>query len=301
MTERAPALLAAAVCLAGALGACGSEPAEPVARLTVAPAEVELPYPESAVLSAVWEMTAPLDDGTAGAAEGRPWVFVHLLDEAGAVVRTFDHELPFPWRPGGTERVPVELWQSALAPPLPAGDYRLTFGLYNPEDGRRFGLETGAAEVAAGEHEVARVRVPPPGAGPELAFDGGWWPVQEGSDRQVLARRWLQREGTIGISNLSESVVLGLGLLFPEADEGTRRVLAEGAERALLRVSSLCAPEEAVLDTPGHHRIELPLEPPEDGLCTVRLEPTFVLVDLEAMASRSVSLERLTLTSAPRH
>ncbi|HEX6200848.1 MAG TPA: hypothetical protein VF150_11320, partial [Thermoanaerobaculia bacterium] len=181
MSGRALALPAAVLCLAGALGACGSEPAEPVARLTVAPAEVELRYPESAALSAAWEMTAPLEDGGAGAAAERPWVFAHLLDDAGAVVRTFDHELPVPWRPGETRSAPIELWQSALAPPLPAGSYRLTLGLYSPEDGRRFPLVTEAPEVKSGEYQVARVRVPPPEAGPELAFTGGWWPAQEGA------------------------------------------------------------------------------------------------------------------------
>ena len=297
MTARAPALLAAVLCLGGVLGACGSEPAEPVARLSVSPAEVELPYPQSAALSAAWEMTAPLDGG--GSA-GRPWVFIHLLDGSGAVARTFDHELPFPWRPEETRSAPVELWQSALAPPLPAGEYRLTLGLYDPATGDRWALETGAPEVARGEYEVARVRVPPPGPVPELDFAGGWWAPQEGGDRQVLARRWLQREGTLGIAGLAEPVALVLGLYVPAAGEGTRQVLAEGAEEARVRVSSPCAPEEAVVEAPGYHRVELPLEPPPDGRCTVRLEATFVLVDLEAMASRSVSLERLSWTPAAR-
>jgi len=285
--------------LVAALGGCGSEPPDPVARVRVSPAEVELPYPASAVLSAELEMKEPLAGDTAGAA-GHPWVFVHLLDDAGAVARTFDHELPFPWRPGETRSAPVELWQSALAPPLPAGEYRLTLGLYHPGTGERWSLETGSPEVAAGEYQVAGVRMPPPDAAPELDFAGGWWPAQEGADRQVLARRWVQREGTLGLSGLAEPVNLVLGLYVPEAGEGVRQVLTEGAEAARVRVSSPCSAEEAVVDAPGYHRVELPLEVPPDGRCTVRLEATFVLVDLEAMASRSVSLERLSVTHAAR-
>lgn len=302
MSRRPPGRLAGVLCLVAALGGCGSEPADPVARLHVSPAEVELPYPGGATLEAEWEMAAPLDPGSGGGGAGaeRPWVFVHLLDESGAVVRTFDHELPFPWRPGETRSAPVELWQSALAPPLPAGEYRLTLGLYDPGTGDRWFLETGGPEAGTGEYPVAAVRVPPLGAVPELDFAGSWWPAQEGGDRQVLARRWLQREGTLGVSGLAEPVALVLGLYVPEAGAGTRQVLAEGAEAARLRVSSPCSAEEAVVDAPGHHRVELPLEAPPDGRCTVRLEATFVLVDLEAMASRSVSLERVSMTPAAR-
>lgn len=291
MSDRLRKLLAGGLWLAGVLAGCGSEPTEPVARLSVSPAEVELGYPESATLSAEWEMTAPLSADP-------PWVFVHLLDESGAVVRTFDDELPFPWRPGETGHAPIELWQSALAPALPAGGYRVTVGLYSPRTGRRWALETEAPEAAAGEYEVAEVQALAPTSGIAVAFDGSWWPPQEGSDRQVLARRWLQREGTVEISGLSDPVVLVLGLFLPKAEEGARLVLVEGAERARVQISSPCARREETLEAPGHHRVELALAAPEDGRCTVRLEATFVLMDLEAMASRSVSVERLTV-SAP--
>lgn len=292
----------ALLCSAGTVSGCGGEPPRPVGRLGVSPAGVELGYPGSATLSAEWAMKEPLsgEPGDARTGTEAPWVFVHLLDESGAVVRTFDHELPFPWRPGESRSAPIELWQSALAPPLPAGDYRLTLGLYGPRDGRRWALETEAPEAAAGEYEVAAVRVLPPSSGIALGFEGSWWPAQEGSDRQVLARRWLQREGTIEVSGLSEPALFELGLLFPEAGEGARLVLVEGAEGARLRISSACAPGEVTLETPGRHRVELALEAPADGRCTVRFEATFVLVDLEALASRSVSLERLTVSPASR-
>jgi hypothetical protein len=95
-------------------------------------------------------------------------------------------------------------------------------------------------------------------------------------------------------------MLLELGLLVPEVEEGARLVLAEGAEGARLRIYSPCAPGELTLETPGHHRVELALEAPEAGRCTVRFSATFVLLDLEAMASRSVSVERLTLSPPAR-
>jgi hypothetical protein len=300
VSDRLPTLLAGGLWLAAALTGCGSEPPAPVARLTVSPAEVELAYPGSAILSAEWEMTAPLSGEPAGATAGAeaPWVFVHLLDDSGAVVRTFDHQLPFPWRRGESRPAPLELWQSALAPPLPAGDYAITVGLYRPRDGRRWTLETEAPEAGAAEYRVAEVRVLPPSSGIEVAFDGSWWPAQEGSDRQVMARRWLQRAGAVEITGLSQAVLLELGLLLPEAGDGERLVLVDGAELSRLRISSPCAAREESLETPGHHRVELALEAPEEGRCTVRLEPSFVLVDLETLASRSVALERLSMSPA---
>jgi hypothetical protein len=289
MSDRLPGLLAAGLWLTGVLAGCGSEPTEPVARLSVSPAEVELGYPESVTLSAEWEMTGPLSADA-------PWVFVHLLDESGAVVRTFDHELPFPWRPGETRRAPIEFWQSALAPALPAGAYQLTLGLYGPRDGRRWTLETEATAAAGGEYEVAEVRVLAPTSGIELAFDDSWWPAQEGSDLQVLARRWLRQDGSLVLAGLQDAARLELGLRIPEPGKGERQVLQEGAVGARLRVSSPCTKEGAVIGGAGDHEVVLDLRPAADGRCVVRFEPSAVVVDLDSLASRSVALERLTVS-----
>lgn len=286
---------AAAACLVILLGGCREVPPAPVARLAVAPPEVVLAYPGSAGLPAEWAMIEPLP------AAGEPWVFVHLLDASGALVRTFDHPLPFPWRAGETRSAPLQLWQSALAPPLPPGDYRLTVGLYDVGSGRRWALETGVPEVARQEYEVARVRVEAEeGAGPGLAFGGSWGPAEEGSDLQVLARRWLFQEGSLDLSGLAGPVRVELGLLLPEEGEGARKVLLEGAEGAVLRVSSPCATEEAVVEPPGPHTVRLDLHPGDDGRCTLGLEPSFVFVDMQTLARRAAALERLTVSPAPR-
>lgn len=292
------AALGAAVALGMALAGCDPTPPEPVARLTVSPAQVELAYPWSAVFSVDWELTAPLAPSSSDPTQAAQ-VFVHLLDAAGAVVRTYDHPLPFSWSPGERRRSSIEVWQSALAPPLPPGDYDLTVGLYDVGTGRRWALSTEGEAVDEREYRVARVRVPSAGADPGVDFGfRGAWQIHEGSDRQVLARRTLRNDGAIDITGLQGPVQLQLGLFVPEPTGAGRTVLLAGAERAELRVSSPCADEEEVLDTPGYHRVALTLRPPANRRCTVLLEPSFVLVTLDSLDRRSASLERLSLGPA---
>jgi hypothetical protein len=61
-------------------------------------------------------------------------IFMHLLDEAGETLVNADHLPPRPpqeWRPGQVipDRVKLE-----LPPDLPAGDYQVEVGLYDPGD-----------------------------------------------------------------------------------------------------------------------------------------------------------------------
>ena len=294
MNDRLLGLLPGGLWLAVVLAGCGSELTEPVARLTLSPAEIDLGYPGSTSLSAEWQMTAPLAGEAASVGGDGPRVFVHLLDRSGEVVRTFDHELPFPWRPGEVRSSAVDVWQSALAPPVPPGDYDLTLGLYDLREGRRWALETDAPEVGRGEYRVARVRALAPSSGVEVAFGGSWEPTAEGSDRQVLARRWLVQAGTIELSGLPEAARVELGLRLPEAAEGERLVIREGLDGAWVRVSSPCAGGEVLVEGPGYGTVELELRDGEDGGCTLRIEPSFVVLDLDSLARRSVALERLT-------
>ena len=76
-----------------------------------------------------------------------PKVFVHLLDSGGSIARTFDHPLPGEWISGREEEYSIALYQSALAPPLNDGTYRLTVGLYD-DSGMRWPLESVGGAVA---------------------------------------------------------------------------------------------------------------------------------------------------------
>ncbi|MGH7336226.1 MAG: hypothetical protein ACREI7_01490, partial [Myxococcota bacterium] len=153
---------------AALLAAGGCQPARsPIARLEVAPAELELAWPRFVELEVELEPIAPLPPGV-----DRPILFVHLLDEPGSVVRTFDHELPGEWKTGSRVRYEHRIYQSALASPLPAGRYLLSVGLYDPEVGR-FALESAGLEIAKLEYQVATVDVPATVAGgPEARFSG---------------------------------------------------------------------------------------------------------------------------------
>ncbi len=287
--RRTLSLLALALAAAG----CGGE--TPVARVTLGPGGGETPalrlgYPEVVRLSLVWELLEPLPEGDP------PLVFLHLVDGEGAVVRTFDHPFPGPWLAGSRVDDRVEVYQSALAPPLPAGGYGLVIGLYRP-DGTRFPLEAG---VAAGRHEYELARVEaagPPAELPRIELGGDWSPIEVGSDRQVLASRWLAGEGRLTVTGAPGAGALWMRLRVP-APEGAAStlVLAPGATVPELRLSSLCGGAESAVTGYGLHEVEIPVEIPveapaepaaADGAagapapaCEVMLTPNFHVVTL---------------------
>ncbi len=202
-----------------AIGCGDSEP--PVGSVSVEPATATLPYPGSRQVELRWSPEREVD-----ATNARPRVFVHLLPEdEKEVLRTFDHHLPERWRPGSEIRYPLELRQSMLGPPLPAGTYRLTVGLYDRD--RRWPLE-GGEEAGRNEYAVARVEVPAPKPEtlPKLEYEGNWSPLNAGTDRQVLGFRYIGADATLRISDVPEDGTLGLGLEINPAPEGFDRVPA---------------------------------------------------------------------------
>src|SRR6185436_11038527 len=115
---------ALALALAPALLALACHGAEPVARLASDTQELSLPHGRHAGLRLRWE---PLQDQVPGTV---PVVFLHLLDAQRNIVRTFDHDLPSPWKNGQELADPVGIYHTALGPALPPGEYELTGGLY---------------------------------------------------------------------------------------------------------------------------------------------------------------------------
>jgi hypothetical protein len=255
-SRRALRLAVALTLVAAAVGCHGK--LEPVARVKVEPATVALTYPGTAHLTATFEATAPLD--TSGAP---PVVFVHLLDAAGKLERTFDHPLAAPWQAGASTSDPIELWQSALAPPLPTGSYQISFGLYDLAHQRRWPLTVDGVEVDDDEYIVATVEVPPARAsGPEVAFADGWLPVEPTGDRQTFAQRWLTGRGRLELSRLAGPLAVHLRLGTPVATESLRLVPDEGIEHAELAVSSDCSDETLRIDPAASRDVELTLRPP---------------------------------------
>jgi len=285
--------LLAACCLA-LLAACADEPV-PVGRVALEPAMLTLPYPGTAEAEIVWEPIAPL-----GAVQGELRVFVHLLDADGELVRTFDHRFPRGWEVGRPTSYPLELYQSALGEPLPAGGYRLTVGLHDAH--RRWTLETTGAELGRNEYQLATVDVPgtePAEGFPRLAFSEGWLAPEPGADRQILGRRWLGPEGAIRVSGTGTAAGrLSLVVAVPQLSGSMERTLEEGVIGPALRVTSTCDASETMVTGTGSHRVDLAV--PADADCEIRFDPNYRLTWPGSRGERSVLLENLYWTaSAP--
>jgi hypothetical protein len=290
-SSRKLALLA--LCLAG----CGGRQ-EPVARLSVEPRQVSLGYPEATEMRLTWEPLAESDTLRTGGAT----VFVHLLDTAGEIVRTFDHSLPDGFRDGTPVAYPLKLYQSALAPPLPAGAYRLTMGLYDGRGRKRWPLAAPGQDLGRHEYQVADVAVPAPRpGGPRFAFSPEWLPAEPGGDRQVLARRWLKGErGTVRATGLAGAGTLWLVIAIPLASPGQQLTILDGSGTPSAVVGWSCGGMETGLSGVGGHEIEMPAEePPPGGTCDIEVRANFVLSVEGTPERRSVALENLAWDLVP--
>lgn len=280
---RLPIALAAFALAAG----CGGEDS-PVARVEVQPRQVRLPFSQAQPLQLTWTPSAALGE--------QPTVFVHLLDGEEQVVRTFDHALPQRWREGKPVTYDVKLYQSALAPPLPPGKYRLTLGLYGKE-GERWALDGLGEPMGRNEYLAAEVEVPPQNPNMRLVFSPTWLPVEAGGDRQVLARRWMAERATIRLDHQRGPGTVWMVLHIPPADSPDYKLALEpGANSPSVRVGANCGGSEMNFSGPGLHEVELPVEPPPPGgFCRVLLSSNFTLQPAAGAAGRkrSVSVENV--------
>ena len=278
--------LAAAVALAAVAAGCERTPDRPVARLAATPGEVSLAYPGAAQVELAWQPLVPL-----GEVDGELRVFVHLIDGEGEIARTFDHRYPFAWEVGRPQRHRLELYQSVLGPPLPAGEYALTAGLYDGS-GRRWALETTGEDVRRREYRLATVRAEEPSAAtaPEVGFAGGWLPIEPGADRQILGRRWTTGDAAIEVGAPAASGELALSLTIVTPPEGVELRLDEGAGQPAVRVTSDCDGSSHHLAGIGSHEIAVVV--PAGAACRVVLEPSFDLAWPEG-PPRAATLEKL--------
>lgn len=287
-----PSLLLFLSALALAPG-CERAPSS-VAEVEVGSTFLELPHRRFTALALSWRLQEPLAGRT-----GQVRVFVHLRDEPGSVVRTFDHPWPGSWRAGRRVEYRVNLHQSALAPPLAPGTYALTLGLYDDE-GRRWPLSVSGELLDRHEYRVAEVRVPP-GAGnePLFQFSPDWLETEAGRDRQIVARRWLRGPGLLRASGLGGAGELWLRLQVPSPAADQQLVLTEGASQQGVVVRSDCGEVEVQLAGQGGHDVLLPITPGGDGdACSVHITPNFYLLELASAERRAVSLD--VLAWAPR-
>lgn len=276
-----PALLriSAAVGLTCAFAACRPED-PPIGRLAVEPAFVHLAYPRFHVVRFVFTPSRALPTVGTGALAEPPIVFVHLLDRAGEVIRTFDHELPRPWREESVIDYDVVLHQSAIAPALPPGEYRLSAGLL--VDGtQRVTLEVaeGSERVSRGEYVVATIDVPAVDESlPMFYFSSSFRPVERTLDEQHPAVRWFAGESILRVGEVAGAGEVFLGLRIPPHDTAEAELRVEaGAIEPAIWITSPCSGREVRVTGAGRHDVRLPLERAPDGSqgCEVRLAPNF--------------------------
>lgn len=252
------------------LTACG-EDAPPVATLSVDSAPSELAFPGSETIVLRWEVAPELATDVVGST-----VFVHLLDERGNLFRTFDHPFPESWSPGAVVQDEVELYQSVLGPPLAEGMYQLTAGILD-RNGQRLPLATDGEHRGRYEYTLATVNVPSTVPLVELEFEGDWEPVEVGSDRQTLGRRWFGRHAQIVIRGCESGDRALLWVEIPRPS-GPRSgfALDEGATVPEVEITTSGASQVMVMSGSGLHRRHAVLEPEADGECRLSVTSNFV-------------------------
>jgi hypothetical protein len=284
--------LAAALLLSGA--GCHRQ-ATVAGRLEVQPRALSLPYPQLTTVHLTWTPSV----GRGGAGDGsetpsEPLVFLHLLDAKRQVLRTFDHPFPEHWAEATPVSYDVHLFQSALAPPLDPGRYRLSVGLYDHR-GRRWALDGLGEPIGRQEYLAAEVEVSPQPAGPHFAFSRSWLPIEAGGDRQVVARRWLSEQaGEIRVDAIPGPGTVWLSFRIPPGDGTSEKLVshdpASNTPGAVVR--DTCGAVETGISGPGPHDVEMPVEGPgPDGSCRISLVPNFHIVSTSRNQPRSVSLE----------
>jgi hypothetical protein len=281
--------------VAGGAAGCG-EGRTPVGDLATSPSEIELAWPELVDVRIRLRAERQLPDD-----QKRPIVFVHLLDEPGSVLRTFDHGLPGEWTAGQEYDYTVRVLLSALAEPLPAGEYLLSIGLYTPDHGR-FALRTESEEVAKLEYLVARVTVPATDTtAPRARFSENWLPPEAGADRQILARRSLAggAPGTVQFGPLASAGTLFVRAEIPEETRDRARVeLAAGESQPKLRVTSSCGGEQVEVSGAGGFDLDFAVSAPTPA-CELVFAPNFQLHWRNRAEATSARLAVLAWRPAP--
>ena len=274
------------------LGVAACQPQEPVARLQASPRTLTLPYPHTATLELTWQPLRPLDIPTSELI-----VFVHLIDQEGKVQRTFDHPFPEAWAEGNEVRYPLDLHQSAIAPPIPPGNYKLTVGLY-AASGRRWPLEVDAPEVDDEEYALIEVDIPyPVMATPRFTFSDAWKAPQDTGFRQIMAHRWLSEEQAElmiwGIDRPGEAV---LRFTIPQLQEQALRLRTTTSDTVpAVAIASDCGGVQGQLSGYGSHEIRIAVQASVTGQrCTVRFSPGFYFVNSESSRRFSALLESTT-------
>ncbi|MFY9823149.1 MAG: hypothetical protein WAM82_17330 [Thermoanaerobaculia bacterium] len=282
-----PSLVASLIAVSLAAGCSGGKQT-PVAHVAVESGLVRLPFGQARTVRLTWTPSAPLAGET-------PTVFVHLLDSQQKMVRTFDHPFPQRWREGAPVTDDFKVYQSALAPPLPAGKYQVVLGLYGRER-KRWALDGLGEPVGKDEYKGFQIEVPAQDSSPKLTFSPTWLPVEAGGDRQVVARRWMADRGDIRVADQTGPGVVWLVVQIPPMGKSDYSLaLDPGASAPSVLVQGNCGGGETNLSGPGIHEVEVALDsPPPDAPCRVQLSANYFIQSRTTVGrKRSASLENI--------
>lgn len=262
------------------IAGCGDR-TPPAGSVAVTPAEVPLFYPGFSAIELAWSPTESLTD-----LQGDLRASIHLVGD-GEVLRTFDRTLDFEWTPGTTQELSGMLFQSALAPPLERGTYELRIGLYD-----------GAGHTWKLDGPGATVRVEDQAAGfPAFYFAPEWLPIEGGTDRQILGRRWLQADGVIRLGQMTRPGILWLQLGVPTPVSGVQEMsFDEGASEPEVTVAG-CGFDETFVGS-GSHQMRIAIEAGADGSlaeeCEIAFDTNYTLIAIEDRVHRTIALESLS-------
>jgi hypothetical protein len=267
----------------------------PVAVLTVEPTTVELGFSEARPLKLSWEIRKALED-----LDGGLRVFVHVLGDDGDVIRTFDHDFPVPWRPGGLIDYTIDLHQSVLGPPLTPGIYQISIGLYDGM-GKRWPLSTAGDPVEEYGYQMATLKAVDRAGTPMFRFSEQWKAIEPGVDQQVLGRRWLASAGSIVVAETAGDGAVWMSLRVPTSGSGERlQILDADLQDTRVLIRSSCGGGKIEVTGVGVHDLEVPvifpLQENGDGgesECEILIEPNFHLLTVGTTEQRSVLLEML--------
>ncbi len=271
---------------------CAPRLEPPVAGLRSDLAKVSLAYASSSRIPIGWKALRPLEPPGAV-----PFLFVHLLDQSGQLVRTFDRQIQDIWQVGllpkdSTEIDDlVEIWQSALAEPLPVGSYRLILGIYDAASGQRWRLETSANAIVEGAYEIAAIQVESAEKKtPDLVFGGDWLAPDEGQLHNP-GRRWMGESGSIRLFGTAgwSGVVLNLSIADLSADRHLPVFEGAASEPRLVIRNGCDRDSETLVEGYGVHSVSLRIEPGAD--CAITFEPNFTMLALGDFTRRSIGLE----------
>lgn len=286
--------------------ACAPGPGPPVAELRVGVGGGQLVYAASTRVPVEWKLLEP-----ANLPSPALYLFVHFVDENGDILRVFDRPMPAASEPFEH----IEIWQSALAEPLPRGSYRLITGIYDVASGRHWQLETNGAAIRKGKYEIAEIEIDSTDRKtPDIGFEGDWLSPNIGQKHNP-GRRWLGKGGAIRLQGNTRWSELVLGISIIELPD--HQLAMEDASEPQLVISNGCdasvdqsaddagnggedgsgdVASKRLVTGYGFHWLNLRLEARDD--CSIVLKPNFTMLDLESYITHSVGLESAYFRSA---